>query len=73
MLNYRTVAEKFLHNLNSFILKIVYKFDTPLESFLEWKHHFLNLFKKYCKEFLNSDACNYQNLNQNDLESIKSM
>ena len=62
--------DKFISDIDNFILKCSYKFILPISTFEEWKYNLVNEFKSFINLHLNSNKYEYQTINKEDLNFI---
>ena len=67
----KNAIDKFISDIDNFILKCSYKFILPISTFEEWKFNLINEFKKIFVDLhLNSDKYEYEQINKVDFYYI---
>ena len=66
----KQAIDKFISDIDNFILKCSYKFILPISTFEEWKYNLVNEFKSFINLHLNSNKYEYQKMNREDLNFI---
>lgn len=70
-ISFKKALFNFNNDINTFIKKVSYCYNYPLEAFLEWKSVFIEEFKNFLSNHLNNSNYVYHSLDKEDLKFIK--